>query len=60
MKHMAIEGRLRELGAKHQGLERAIHDEVIRPAADAARIRDLKRQKLRLKEQIELLKARPN
>ncbi len=57
---MAIEGRLRELGAKHQGLERAIHDEIIRPAADAARIRDLKRQKLRLKEQIELLKARPN
>ncbi len=57
---MAIAGRLRELGAKHQGLERAIHEEVIRPAADAARIGDLKRQKLRLKEQIELLKARPN
>ena len=57
---MAIEGRLRELGVKHQRLERAIHDEVIRPAADAALIRELKRRKLRLKEQIELLKARPN
>ncbi len=57
---MAIAGRLRELGVKHQSLERAIHEEVIRPAADAARIGDLKRRKLRLKEQIELLKARPN
>ena len=57
---MAIEGRLRELGVKHQSLERAIHDEVRRPAADAARVKDLKRQKLRLKEQIEGLKVRPN
>ena len=57
---MAIEGRLRELGVKHQSLERAIHDEVCRPASDAARVKDLKRQKLRLKEQIEVLRARPN
>jgi hypothetical protein len=57
---MAIEGRLRELGVKHQSLEKAIHDEVCRPAADAARLTDLKRRKLRLKEQIEQLKSRPN
>jgi hypothetical protein len=55
---MAIEARLRELGMKHQTLERAIQDEVSRPAADAIRIRELKRQKLRLKEEMESLRAR--
>ncbi|HEY1926661.1 MAG TPA: DUF465 domain-containing protein [Caulobacteraceae bacterium] len=57
---MAIEARLRELGVKHQTLERAIQDEVSRPAADAIRIRELKRQKLRLKEEMESLRARSN
>ncbi|MBV8683269.1 MAG: DUF465 domain-containing protein [Caulobacteraceae bacterium] len=55
---MAIEARLRELGLKHQTLERAIQDEVSRPAADALRIRELKRQKLRLKEEMESLRTR--
>jgi hypothetical protein len=55
---MAIEARLRELGVKHQTLDRAIHDETSRPAADAVKVRELKRQKLRLKEQIEVLRSR--
>lgn len=55
---MAIEARLRELGMKHQTLERAIQDEVSRPAADAIRIGELKRQKLRLKEEMESLRTR--
>ncbi|HEX4739809.1 MAG TPA: DUF465 domain-containing protein [Caulobacteraceae bacterium] len=55
---MAIEARLRELGMKHQTLERAIQDEISRPAADAIRIRELKRQKLRLKEEMESLRTR--
>jgi hypothetical protein len=55
---MAIEARLRELGVKHQTLDRAIQDEASRPAADAVRVRELKRQKLRLKEQIETLRSR--
>jgi hypothetical protein len=55
---MAIEARLRELGMKHQTLERAIQDEVGRPASDAVRVRELKRQKLRLKEEMESLRAR--
>ncbi|MDE2357349.1 MAG: DUF465 domain-containing protein [Alphaproteobacteria bacterium] len=54
---MAIQGRLRELGFRHQNLEREIHIEVCRPVADAIRLRDLKRQKLRLKDEIEYLKA---
>jgi hypothetical protein len=57
---MAIEARIRELGVRHQSLERAIHDEISRPAADAGRVTALKRQKLRLKEQMETLKTRPH
>jgi hypothetical protein len=54
---MAIEARIRELGARHQNLEREIQDELSRPAADSDRLRELKRQKLHLKEELESLKA---
>ena len=57
---MAIEARIRELGVRHQTLERAIQDELGRPAADGDRLKDLKRQKLRLKEEMESLKAKPH
>jgi hypothetical protein len=53
---MAIEARIRELGIRHQTLERAIEDELSRPASDAMRLRYLKRQKLRLKEKIESMR----
>jgi hypothetical protein len=55
---MAIEARIRELGMRHQTLERAIEDEMNRPAADELRLMELKRQKLRLKEEIEGLRTR--
>jgi hypothetical protein len=55
---MAVEARIRELGNRHQTLERAIEEEMGRPAADEARLRELKRQKLRLKEEMETLKGR--
>ncbi|MGH7023863.1 MAG: YdcH family protein [Caulobacteraceae bacterium] len=54
---MAIEARIRELGLRHQTLERAIEDEVSRPAGDDFRVMELKRQKLRLKEELESLRA---
>ena len=54
---MAIDGRIRELGTRHQTLERTIEEEIRRPSADSSRIAHLKRQKLRLKEQIESLKS---
>ncbi|HZL01451.1 MAG TPA: DUF465 domain-containing protein [Caulobacteraceae bacterium] len=57
---MAIDARIRELGVRHGALDRAIWDEVNRPAADAAHITELKRQKLRLKEEMEILKTRPH
>ncbi len=54
---MAIEARIRELGVRHQSLERLIEDEVNRPVADAVRVQELKRQKLWLKEKMETLKS---
>lgn len=55
---MAVQARIRELGNRHQTLERAIEDELSRPAADEARLRELKRQKLKLKEEMESLRNR--
>ena len=52
---MAIEARIRELGSRHEHLERAIHEEATRPAADELRLRELKRRKLKLKEEMETL-----
>ena len=54
---MAIDARIRELGNRHHNLDRAIHEELTRPMADAIRLRELKRKKLRLKEEIEGLRA---
>ena len=54
---MAVDAHIRELGNRHQSLERAIQDEMSRPAADDIRLRELKRQKLRLKEEMEGLRA---
>lgn len=54
---MAVEARLRELGARHQSLEKAIQDELRRPAADEDRLKELKRQKLKLKDELEALKS---
>lgn len=55
---MAVEARIRELGVRHSTLERAIQDEMSRPAADDDRLKELKRQKLRLKEEMEALRGR--
>ena len=55
---MAIEARIRELGVRHQTLDREIRDELNRPSSDETRLREMKRQKLKLKEEMESLKAR--
>jgi len=54
---MAIEARIRELDSRHETLERAIADETSRPACDELRLRELKRRKLKLKEELEALKG---
>ena len=54
---MAVEARIRELGSRHHTLEKAIEDEMRRPAADDLRLKELKRQKLKLKEEMEALRT---
>ena len=54
---MAVEARIRELGSRHQSLESEIQDELSRPAADDIRLKKLKREKLRLKEEMETLRG---
>lgn len=53
---MAVEARIRELGSRHQSLDQAIQEEMRRPAADDIRLKELKRKKLKLKEEIESLR----
>ena len=54
---MAVEARIRELGSRHQLLDKAIEDEHKAPSSDSLRVHDLKRQKLKLKEEIEVLRG---
>lgn len=43
------------LQTKHAGLEARLRTEMARPAPDAAMVQDIKKQKLRLKEEISRL-----
>jgi hypothetical protein len=54
---MALEARIRELGSRHQTLEAQIEDEMSRPYADDLKVQKLKKEKLRLKEEIESLRS---
>jgi len=54
---MAIDARIRELGNRHANLKETIRQETSRPGADPEKLRELKRRKLRLKEEIEGLSA---
>lgn len=40
------------LKAKHAGLEARLHEEQIRPSPDIAMIQQIKKQKLRIKEEL--------
>jgi hypothetical protein len=52
---MAVESRIAELEKRHELLERAIEDELLSPGSDDLQVTQLKRQKLRIKEEIERL-----
>lgn len=54
---MAIEARLRELDLKHRDLDDKIEHERRHPSADWSSITELKRQKLKLKEEMEQLRT---
>jgi hypothetical protein len=53
---MAIEQRLRELDARHRDLDLTIKNEAQHPSADTVRLAAMKKQKLRLKEEIETIR----
>ena len=55
---MAIEAHIRELSDKHAKLDLAIQSEMKSLASDDTQIAALKRQKLKLKEELEALKRR--
>jgi hypothetical protein len=49
---MLTDERLDSLRAKHASLERAIEEENQRPLPDELKLHELKREKLRIKDQI--------
>lgn len=56
---MALDAHLAELSERHRALDRKIEEEQGRPTADTLKIAEWKRQKLRLKDEIERLKHEP-
>ncbi len=54
---MSLTSHLSALEEKHKALERQIEDELSRPSADDARIAELKRLKLKLKDEITRLRT---
>jgi hypothetical protein len=52
MASTAVSSHIQALKAKHAELEQRLHAEMARPVPDTATIQTLKKQKLRLKEEI--------
>jgi hypothetical protein len=53
---MGLESHIQELSDKHHKLDELIQNELHRPHPDDLLLSDLKKRKLRLKEEIERLK----
>lgn len=54
---MSVEARVESLRLKHAELEVALYAEVRRPIPDSESVSDIKRRKLRLKDQIQRMAA---
>lgn len=54
---MALQNHLSELARKHEALEREIHEATTCAAADDAKIAEMKRRKLQLKDELARLKT---
>lgn len=52
---MALESHIAELNSRHKALALKIEGELLRPASNDLHIAELKKMKLRLKEEIEKL-----
>ncbi len=55
---MSLDARIRELSARHRNLENAIASELKRPSFDDVRLTAMKKEKLRLKDEIASLSDR--
>ncbi|MGA9659360.1 MAG: DUF465 domain-containing protein [Asticcacaulis sp.] len=56
---MSIEARVRELDQRHQSLKSIIAREERSPSVDSLYLKELKRKKLKLKEEIQRIKTVP-
>lgn len=54
---MALEAHVAELTDKHRALEQKLENELARPSVDSIVISELKREKLRIKDELERLKG---
>jgi len=52
---MTLSSHVQELRRKHENLSKSVEEAQRNPGMDALRISDLKKQKLRIKEEIERL-----
>jgi hypothetical protein len=55
---MTIAGHIAELSEKHRLLERKIQEEQARPGSDDLQIMQLKKEKLKIKEEMARLESR--
>lgn len=53
---MSMQAHVAELERRHQALDKELREELNHPATDDAKISDLKRRKLQLKDQIARLR----
>ena len=54
---MSLEARIRELSERHKRLDAAIAAELKYPAGDDVRMQELKRKKLRIKDELSHLRT---
>ena len=53
---MSVQSHLAELERRHQALDKEIETELLHPSTDELRVKELKRRKLHLKDEIERLR----
>jgi hypothetical protein len=54
---MALQGHVQELSEKHQKLQKLIEAEMAHPDWDEVRVAALKKEKLRIKDELERLRT---
>ncbi len=54
---MALQGHIQELSAKHRRLKELIETEMAHPDWDQIRVAALKKEKLRIKDELERLRS---